>query len=180
MSKRTILSSLVLATLAFSQAAFANEPPVVQLVSATNWVNDEITITYIVHDADDDVDGNLTYSLFFYPDSRLSTVADVLTFATRFADQLDLDPEIGTGDFAESTGPANRQDYTWGDPGVSLRNQGGWAGAHQVFPGQYYVYLLADDGTNEPVMTVSDFALTVDHTATAINEITWGMVKTSR
>lgn len=171
-----LLGSLAAALLSLSQAAFANEPPVVHLVSATPWVNDETTISYVVHDADDDVDGNLTYSLRVYPDAGLQTVADVTTFATMIADQRDVDPKIGTGDFTESTDLTDVQDYTWDDPGTTLANQG-FAGAQHFLPGQYYLYLLADDGTNEPVMIVSEFAVAVARNATAVREISWGNVK---
>ena len=178
MNRLCILGSLAAALLAFPQTSFANEPPVVRLVSATPWVNDETTITYVIHDSDDDVGGNLSYSMFFYPNARLSSVADVQTFATRIVDQLDLDPEIGTGDFAESTGPADVQQYTWDDPGSALQNRAGWAPGSQVISGKYFVYLVADDSTNEPVMAVSDFSVTVTHNATAVGDVSWGQVKT--
>ena len=95
------------------------------------------------------------------------------------ANQQDLDPEIGTGDFAESEGDDDVQDYTWDDPGTELRNWG-FAPASAFFPGQYYLYLVAGDADNEPVMTVSEFAVQVTRDATAVDQLTWGRVKAGR
>lgn len=170
---------LAAALLFLAHAAVASAPPVVQLVSATPWVGDETTVRYVVYDADDDVDGSLTYALYVYPDPNLQTTEDVFVFATMIADQQDLDPKIGTGDFAESTADDDVQDYTWGDPGPSLRTRG-FAPAPAFFPGEYFLYLVASDGDNEPIMDVSDFAITVARTPTAVDQLSWGQVKADR
>ena len=50
----------------------------------------------------------------------------------------------------------------------------------QVITGKYFVYLVADDRTNEPIMAVSDFSVTVTHNATAVGDVSWGQVKAGR
>ena len=41
-----------------------------------------------------------------------------------YGEQQDLDPEIGTGDFTEGTSVTDVQNYTWDDPGLTLRKRG--------------------------------------------------------
>ena len=46
-----------------------------------------------------------------------------------------------------------------------------------VFAGRYYFYLVADDGVNDPVFTVSGFFFDVGAPITAVEAVTWGEVK---
>lgn len=179
MIRRFRTGSLAAALLLFTQAVSASEPPFVQLVSATPWAGDGTTVSYVVFDPDDDVAGELTFALYAYPDPNLRSTEDVRLFAIMIADDRDLDPEIGTGDFAESEGNADVQDYTWDDPGSTLRSRG-FAPAPAIFPGRYFLYLVARDGDNEPSMAVSDFAVTVTPSSTAVDPLTWGRLKADR
>jgi hypothetical protein len=148
----------------------------VALLEATSFVDEATTVTYVLYDEDDDTDGSLKYELYAYPDNGLKSVADIRTFALLLADQRDITQEVGTGDFVESTSTEDMQDYTWGDPGGELRALG-FAAVNKVLPMTMWVYLVADDGANEPVFVVSDFTIAVNRSATAVESRTWGWVK---
>lgn len=60
-------------------------------------------------------------------------------------------PAKGTGDFIEGTTADDVQAYTWDDPGSGLQLQG-FAPANKFLPGDFYVYLVVDDGVNVPVV----------------------------
>jgi hypothetical protein len=155
-----------------------NMPPVAQLMTATPFVNEATTLSYILFNEDDDVDENLTYALYVYPNNRLVSVEDIRIFATLIADQRDLTYVEGTGDFTEGTAADDVQEYTWDDPGIALSNQG-FAPADKILPGDYYVYLVVDDGVNAPVIAVSDYVVRVnDLVATAVESSSWGQIKT--
>ncbi len=155
-----------------------NAPPRVQLVRATPFVADQTTITYVLYDADDDVDGQLRYALYFYPDERLSSVGDIRVFATKIADQQDALLEVGERDLLESQGPEDAQTYVWDDTPLALRNRG-FAPATKVLPGRYYLYLTASDGINAPVFAVSDFYIQVARgdAPTLLEAVGWSAIK---
>jgi len=153
-----------------------NAPPTVQLLQATPFANEQTTISYVLYDAEEDATGTLSYALFLYPDERLSSVDDVRTFATRLADEKDVLLDVGLGDLNEGASADDVQTYTWGDTPRALQNQG-FAPATKILPGSYYLYLVADDGVNAPVFTVSDFQVTVAHAPTAVQGVSWALVK---
>lgn len=153
-----------------------NAPPTVQLLQATPFADEQTTISYLLYDAEDDATGTLSYALFLYPDERLSSADDIRTFATRLADEKDVLLDVGLGDLSEGTAADDVQTYTWGDAPRALQNQG-FAPATQILPGSYYLYLVADDGVNAPVFTVSDFQVTVAHVPTAVQGASWALVK---
>lgn len=68
--------SIAIAVVCSVQISYAgdNMPPVAQLLTATPFVNEATTLSYIVFDEDDDVDENLTYALYVYPNNRLEQV----------------------------------------------------------------------------------------------------------
>ena len=68
--------SIAIAVVCSVQISYAgdNMPPVAQLLTATPFVNESTTLSYIVFDEDDDVDENLTYALYGYPNNRLEQV----------------------------------------------------------------------------------------------------------
>jgi hypothetical protein len=154
-----------------------NAPPTVQLLRATPFANEQTTISYVLYDAEDDVTGTLRYELFYYPDERLSSVDDIRTFATKLVDEKDVLLDVGQGDLSEGTAVDDVQTYTWGDAPTVLQNQAGFAPATKVLPGSYYLYLVAEDGVNAPVFTVSDFQVTVAHAPTAVEGTSWAKVK---
>ena len=160
-----------------ARAQETNQPPVVRFLEATPFADESTTLSYVLFDADDDAEGKLAYELYYYPDDRLKSVEDVRTFSTMIASEKDITLDIGTGDFAESGSVEDVQTYTWDDPGPGLQNHG-FAPTTKIFAGNYYLYLVADDGVNEPVFAVSDFVVTVDHeAATAVSLTNWGQVK---
>ncbi len=174
--RRRAIYSLWTLVFALVGEATANNPPQVALLEATSFVDEATTVTYVLYDEDDDTDGSLKYELYAYPDNGLKSVADIRTFALLLADQRDITQEVGTGDFVESTSTEDMQDYTWGDPGGELRALG-FAAVNKVLPITMWVYLVADDGANEPVFVVSDFTIAVNRSATAVESRTWGWVK---
>ena len=96
-------------------------------------------------------------------------------FNQRTIQQTDFE-QLGTGDFVESSSTEDMQDYTWGDPGTGLRALG-FAAVNKVLPMTMWVYLVADDGANEPVFAVSDFTIADNRSTTAVESRTWGWVK---
>ena len=66
----TVLSGLLLFAALSAQAQEDNQPPVVGLVGATPFADQSATISYVLFDAEDDVQGNLRYELYLYPDGR--------------------------------------------------------------------------------------------------------------
>ena len=190
-----------LATASISTAQ-TNTPPVVKLLGATPFADDSTTISYILYDADNDVSpveahryhelyifshnislktpDHLTYELSIYPDNRLQTARDVRIFATMIGNDFDIAHPEGSGDLGEGASAEDVQTYTWGMPNLTMRNQGSFAPAPLVLPGEYYLYLVADDGVNEAVFTVSDFKIHVQHAplnGTAVSAQTWSVIK---
>ncbi|MBT4501878.1 MAG: hypothetical protein HOC74_29370 [Gemmatimonadetes bacterium] len=165
----------------------SNEAPQVALLEATLFVNESMDISYILYDEDDDTDGSLRYGLYLYSSDELEKVEDIRVFGWMVADQRDITLDIGTGDFAESRSAEDVQIYTWDDPGPALMRLG-FAATTKMLEGSFYLYLVADDGVNDAVFTISDFSIKVDRTAgggtaseqaTAIAASSWGAVKAS-
>lgn len=122
--------------------------------------NTSYTIRYELTDVDDDFTSGLTASLYFAESGALSSVQDVRIFGTLIADQND-DPSVnaaGTGDFIE----AKTGSYSWDDPPDALKNLL-FASIYQVPDGNYFIYLVADDGKNPPVFAVSPGPVTMRH-----------------
>ena len=157
-----------------------NHLPVVQILDAGPFAAEIIPISYVLYDAEEDP-GSLHYALYAYPDNKRTTVNEIQTFGLMIADEEDLLDAKGSGDFAESRSETDVQIYTWGTPGRDLIPLG-FAPLKFVLEGNFYLYLVADDGVNAPVFTVSAQPVRVDRStpATAVAEITWGEVKAGR
>ncbi len=177
-------SALALATLLCSLPISAQEAqntaPVVQIVAAGPFAAETLPISYLLFDSEEDA-GTLRYSLYAYPDNKLPSVGQIQTFAIMVADEQDLLNSKGTGDFAEGQSGADLQTYTWDDPGPELRGRG-FAALNRVMEGNFYLYLVADDGVNEPVFSVSAEPVHINRSApvTAVSSIGWAQVKTAR
>jgi len=133
--------------------------------------NQTATIQYTLYDSDNDFSGTLTSALYAYPDNGLSSVLDIQTFGRLIVDQNDdtnaatrvgTDP-TATNDFVEGFSATNVQTYTWDDPGTSAQTAHGWAPVTKQLDGTYYIYVVADDGTNRPVFAVSAGQLRIRH-----------------
>ncbi len=160
----------------------ANASPSVSVVTpdantlgAGGFANETFSIQYSLFDSDDnvtDTDGDtLRAALYSYPDNGLSSVQDIKTFGTLIVDERDVagattrlgtDP-TGTGDFIEGSSSGNAQTYAWDDPGTAAQQAFGWGAVTKTLDGTYYIYIIADDGTNAPVFAVSSGALRVRH-----------------
>ena len=147
----------------------ANTAPVVAIdtpnASATSEANETYNIIYNLYDADDDYTSAttpLTAELYFYSDNSLSTARDIRTFATLIVDEQDDTNANGTDDFVEGTGATNKQTYTWDDPGATLEALG-FAPITKTPDGYYYIYIVADDGSNLPVYAVSSGRVRIRH-----------------
>ena len=153
----------------------ANVAPVVAVLTpdastaAAGSVSEQATIRYILYDEDDSFTGNLKASLYYYPDSGLSTVQDIRTFGTLIVDHTDDTsvpqgnlPGTGTNDFLESSSAGNVRSYSWRNPGTELQRRG-WAPLTKTRQGLYYIYIVADDGLNPPVFAVSPGPFRVRH-----------------
>jgi hypothetical protein len=162
----------------------ANSPPSVSVVAPDantlgkgTFANETFSIEYTLYDSDDDVTdadpdfAPLGAALYSYPDNGLSSVQDIKTFATLIVDERDItdastrvatDP-AATNDFVEGSSSGNTQAYAWDDPGSLAQGAFGWAPVTKTLDGNYYIYIVADDGTNPPVFAVSGGALQVRH-----------------
>ena len=150
----------------------ANGAPVVS-ISEPNGIDDTVnseilldpvnpgyTIHYSVNDADDDLGGSLQVSLYAYPTEMLKTVQDIRIFATLIVDENDVISvnADGTGDLTEGD-----ETYTWDDPPAALKSSGLFASILRVHSGNYYIYIVADDGKNESVFAISPGPVTIRH-----------------
>ncbi|MEE2833252.1 MAG: hypothetical protein VYD18_12915, partial [Candidatus Latescibacterota bacterium] len=156
-----------------------NKSPIVSIVSpdattaTTSFANSTFLIRYVLFDEDDDIGttaaavapDTLKMELYFYPDSGLSSVRDIRTFATLIVDENDAFTTAatnpGTGDFIETSAAA--QDYSWDDPGVTLQTAYGWAPITKALDGHFSIYVVADDGSNPPVFAVSAGPVRIRH-----------------
>jgi hypothetical protein len=165
----------------------ANAPPSVSVISpdantigAGGFANETFAIEYTLFDVDNSF--NDTYAagvagdtlmaeLYAYPDNGLSSVQDIKTFATLIVDQRDdntstarlaTDPP-GTGDFVEGSSSGNKQAYVWDNPGSAAQTAFGWAPITKNLDGNYYIYIVGDDGVNPAVFAVSSGALRIRH-----------------
>ena len=122
--------------------------------------NTSYTIRYELTDVDDDFGSGLQASLYFAESGALNTVQDIRIFGTLIADENDDSSvnAVGTDDFLEGTS----QSYLWDDPPDALKSLL-FASIFQVPDGDYYVYLVADDGKNSPAFVVSPGAVTMRH-----------------
>ena len=120
--------------------------------------NTEYVIEYSVNDADDDLSGSLKVALYAFPSNGLNSVQEIRIFGTLIADENDAGSS-GTGDLTEG----NNQTYTWDDPPSALVSSALFASILKVKSGDYYIYIVADDGTNEPVFAVSPGAVSLRH-----------------
>ena len=160
-----------------------NVAPVVSVTSpdattaTTGFANETFSIRYVLYDDDDDVGtttagpnaatgDTLKTELYRYPDNGLASVRDIRTFGVLIVDENDAFTTAGTpgtGDFTESSSASNVQTYSWDDPGVTLQNAFGWAPITKNLDGTFYIYAVADDGSNPPVFDVSDGPMRIRH-----------------
>ena len=134
-------------------------------ISQPDGIGDEASTSYSVvynlSDVDDYMSGgDLLASLYFSPDSSLTSVQDVRIFGTLIVDENDISAVFasGTDDFLEG----KNESYTWDQPSAALKAKL-FAGITQVISGEYYIYLVADDQKNPPVFARSPGALTIKH-----------------
>ena len=152
----------------------ANTAPVLSIVSpdantADNgaFVNESATLQYTLYDSDDnfgtDPSTDLFSGIYAYPDNGLASVQDIKTFGWLIVDQQDdTNTTIGTDDFKEGSSSSNTQTYTWDDPGSALQALG-FAALTKMLDGTFYIYIVADDGSNPPVYAVSAGPLRIRH-----------------
>ena len=144
----------------------SNTAPTVSITEpngAADTASTSFGIRYSLKDPDDDLGSSgLQAALYFSAHSDLSTVQDVRIFGTLIADENDA-LAGGTGDFLEGS----NQTYTWDDPPANLKAIL-FASIYQVVSGDYYVYLVADDGKNPPVFTRSPGSLAIRHRPTVV------------
>ena len=151
-----------------------NVAPVLSIVSpdantADNgaFVNESATLQYTLYDSDDsfglDPSTDLFSGIYAYPDNGLASVQDIKTFGWKVVDQQDdTNTSIGTDDFKEGSSSSNVQSYTWDDPGSGLQALG-FAALTKMLDGTFYIYIVADDGSNPPVYAVSAGPLRIRH-----------------
>jgi hypothetical protein len=150
----------------------ANNAPVLSITSpdantaANGFSNESFDIRYVLFDSDDNFGGNLTSEMYYYADSGLNTVQDIRTFGVQIVDENDVtdgNTAIGTDDFVEGSSSSNEQSYSWDDPGLTLQAANDWAPITKTPDGTYYIYIVADDGSNPPVFSVSAGPVRVRH-----------------
>ena len=180
--KRLCLPLLAVISFLGTAVQADNQPPVVGIVATHPFIEETIQVAYILYDEDDNaVDGKLTYGLYFYPDAGLVSVQDIRIFATTIANEKDVTLPEGTGLFSEGDSAEEVVLYTWGEHSRGLR-MNGFAPLTKIMEGQYYIYLVADDGVNDPVFTVAG-PIKVDRSApapTAVSSKSWGSIKNVR
>ncbi|MFC1526288.1 hypothetical protein ACFL6X_05690 [Candidatus Latescibacterota bacterium] len=158
--------------------AAQNTPPAARLVQVEIRAPDEAVISYVLHDQEEDP-GVLSYALYLYPDAGLTTALDISTFGTLVVDHRDATHELGKGEFVEGQTDEEVSVYTWGDPGVATMNTLGYAPLSRIAPGYYYLYLVADDGHNDPVVDILESPVRLGRVPTAVTGATWGQAKSS-
>jgi hypothetical protein len=142
----------------------SNNAPTVSISDpdgTSDSANTSYAIRYDLNDSDDDLSGTLDAAFYAYASPGLRTVQDIRIFATLIADQNDVSSRnaSGTDDLTEGT----NQTYTWDDPPSALQTGSLFASMQKVNSGTYYIYLVADDGDNQPVFAVSPGPVTILH-----------------
>jgi hypothetical protein len=154
----------------------SNEAPYVAVITPdansakSGFSNDSYGIQYRFYDRDNDFGSgasDLKGAIYVYPDNGLASVKDIVTFGTLVVDENDdissNTDAPATDDFTEGSSPSANLIYTWDDPGVAYQTAYGYAAITKMLDGEYYIYLVADDGTNKPVFSVSDGPLRIRH-----------------
>jgi len=142
----------------------ANTGPTVSIAQpdgVDDVANTEYAVQYSAEDGDDDLSGSLQVALYAYPTDALRTVQDVRIFGTLIVDENDVssnNPD-GTDDLTEGA----NQTYTWDDPPAALKTSALFASILRMSSGDYYIYIVADDGKNSPVFAVSSGPVTIRH-----------------
>jgi hypothetical protein len=141
----------------------ANSAPTVVLSQpdgVADTANTSYAIRYSLSDPDNDFGSGLTAAFYYSESGGLSSVQDIRIFGTLIADENDNTAvnAAGTNDFTEGT----NQTYSWDDPPAALKSLL-FASIQQAPSGNYYLYLVADDGQNPPVFVRSAGTLTVRH-----------------
>ena len=144
----------------------ANTAPVVSISEpdgTDDEANTEYNIKYTLTDGDvgDDLGGSLQVALYAFPTNSLTSVQDIRIFGTLIVDENDVTSvnANGTNDLTEG----GNQTYTWDDPPAALKSSALFASILRVKSGNYYIYIVADDGKNQPSFAVSSGPVTVLH-----------------
>ncbi len=148
----------------------ANSAPVASIADpdgVSDTVNTSYAIRYNLTDSDDDLSSSLNAAFYVYPSAGLRNVQDIRIFATLIADQNDVIARnvSGTDDLTEGT----NQTYTWDDPPTALQTGSLFASIEKVRSGSYYIYLVAQDGDNDPVFAVSPGTVTIVHSPVVVH-----------
>ena len=163
---------------AFSVTAVAqaeNQPPIVLIHDAAATDAGDVSVVYSLFDAEEDASA-LTYGLYVYPNSRLASAGDIRTFATLIVDQNDATHELGSGTFVETEAETSTT-YLWSVPASDVSNTLNYVPIDRMQPAEYYLYLVADDGVNEPVLAITPSAVAVGTLATAVGDQGWAAIK---
>lgn len=134
--------------------------PVVQILQANSLNGQGATLSYVLFDPEDrSGTQNLRCGLYYHPDRDLASAKAVRVFAHRIVEQQDLSDPAGGNGLAQGRSVADVQRYTWSAAGLDRRGHGL---VSALAPGEYYLYLVADDGVNDPVFAVSDSAIRIE------------------
>jgi hypothetical protein len=138
---------------------------VVRIVSAAPLSGQGAALSYVLYDPETRAGtGTLRYGLYCYADRGLPSARAVRLFGHRITDGSALeDGQAGTP-LTVGSGPNDVRSFTWrvGDLGAK-----GSPGAADLPPGEYYLYLVADDGIHQPSLAVSDSAIRIEPTPAA-------------
>ena len=81
----------------------------------------------------------------------------------------DATHELGSGTFVETEAETSTT-YLWSVPASDVSNTLNYVPIDRMQPAEYYLYLVADDGVNEPVLAITPSAVAVGTLATAVED----------
>ncbi|HJN29855.1 MAG TPA: hypothetical protein QF604_18270 [Candidatus Latescibacteria bacterium] len=88
----------------------------------------------------------------------------------------DATHELGSGTFVETEAETSTT-YLWSVPASDVSNTLNYVPIDRMQPAEYYLYLVADDGVNEPVLAITPSAVAVGTLATAVEDQGWAGIK---
>jgi len=88
----------------------------------------------------------------------------------------DATHELRSGTFVEAQAETSTT-YLWSVPASDVSNTLNYVPIDQMQPAEYYLYLVADDGVNEPVLAITPSAVAVGTLATAVEDQGWAAIK---
>ena len=178
MRKSMLLNILAAIGVSVTATVAQNTAPTAKVLDATAKFDGKVTISYILYDAEEDA-ADLRYGLYLSPHSDLKSAFDVRIFATLIVDERDAVDDMGTGKFVEGTSADNERAFIWTEPSVAVQIFFGYAAPSSFPPADFYVYIVADDGNNDPVVGVSSVPLRIGGAPTSVGSATWAQVKSS-